>query len=136
MGQSGDFTVTQGDVRLTVTGLSKAMRAFTAAGADAGDMRDAMHRLGTIVGDHAKPRTRRATGRMAGTIRAGKGKTKAVVRMGGSAAPYAPIQHYGWPARNITPAPSLVDALQATRPQVFAQLEREIDALLADNDLT
>lgn len=122
--------------RVRVEGLGKTLRQMQKAGADAQEMRELMHQLGTIVVHAAQPMARRQSGAMAGTIRAGRGKTKAVVRAGGRRVPYAGVQHYGWPARNIAPNPFLSNALQATRPAVLNELDQGLAKLLADADLT
>jgi hypothetical protein len=98
-------------------------------------MKELMHDLGEIVVKGADV-PRGTTGALAGSIRAGRGKTKAVVRAGGAKAPYAGVIHYGWPARNIAPHPFLTDALSRRHEQIYAALEQGIDALLAKNDLT
>lgn len=122
-------------VRIRVEGLSRTIRALQQAGAKSEDMRDLMHQLGTVVVLAARPMARRQSGAMAASTRAGRGKTKAVVRAGGARVPYAGVQHYGWPARNITPNPFLTNALQATRPAVLHQLNQGLGKLLADADL-
>lgn len=130
------ITLGDGAVRVRVEGLGRTLRQLGKAGASAEDMRELMHQLGTVVVLAAVPMTRRETGRMAGSIRAGRGKTKSVVRMGGARVPYAGVQHYGWPARNIAPDLSLVRAVQATRPAILHQLNQGLAKLLADADLT
>lgn len=128
-----DFTA--GDnVRIRVEGLSRTLRALSKAGADAGDMRNLMHSIGMLVVRAAHPPV--LTGRLAGTLRAGKGKTKAVVRAGGARAPYAGVIHYGWPARGIPAQPYLTQALNRTRSDVFATLDRGLADLLRNNNLT
>lgn len=122
-----------GSGRVRVEGLSRSMRALTKAGADAQDMKDLMHSIGSIVVDAADAPAK--SGALAGTIRAGRGKTKAVVRAGGARTPYAGVIHYGWPARGISPQPFLTEALQANRSAVFAALEAGIDELIQKNGL-
>ena len=131
---SDDLTVTHGDVRLRVEGLGKTLRQMSKAGADAGDMKDLMHTLGLVVISAARPPHKDGT--LAGTLRAGRGKTKAVVRAGGRKAPYAGVIHFGWPARNIEPQPFLLDALKATRPQILAGLDKGLAEILRKNNLT
>lgn len=109
------------------------MRALTRAGADAEDMKDLMHSIGMIVVSAAAPPV--VSGNLASTIRAGRGKTKAVVRAGGAKAKYAGVIHYGWPARNIAATNFLSEALAANRGEVFDALKRGIDELLKKNDL-
>ena len=123
-----------GGVRVRIDGLNAVVRKLNRAGADAGDMRDLMHEVGNIVVRSAHPPVR--SGGLQATVRAGRGKTKAVVRAGGAKAPGAGVVHYGWPARNIRPQPFLTTALSAQHAQIFAALERGLDALLRKNDLT
>jgi hypothetical protein len=123
-----------GGVRVRVDGLRKTISRLNKAGADAEDMKGLMHDLGEIVVKGADV-PHGATGALAGSIRAGRGKTKAVVRAGGAKAPYAGVVHYGWPARNIKPQPFLTDALKSRHEQIFAALEAGINALLTKNDL-
>src|SRR5690625_8028143 len=93
------ITISAGeDVQFRITGLRETLRAMEQAGADAESMRDLMHAIGLTVVHAASPL--RVTGTLAGTLRAGRGKTKAVVRAGSAAVPYAGPIHYGWPARN------------------------------------
>ncbi len=123
-----------GNGRLRVQGLAKAVRSMERAGADSQDMKDLMQQLGQMVVRAASPPV--VSGRLAGTIRAGKGKTKAVVRAGGARAPHAPIIHYGWPARNIAPNDFLTQALNAERGDILAALDAGLADILSRNNLT
>lgn len=123
-----------GNGRVSVKGLSKSLRALERAGADAQDMKDLMHEIGMIVVRASNPPT--LSGALGGTLRAGRGKTKAVIRAGGARAPYAGVIEYGWPARNIAAANYLGAALQAKRGDAFRALDDGIAAILRNNDLT
>ena len=87
--------------------------------------------IGSIA-DEEKPKGRA----LAGSIRAGRGKTKSVIRAGKARVPYAGVTHYGWPARNIAPHPFLTDALQQEASEIYDQLDRGLMAILAKNGLT
>ncbi|HZX00360.1 MAG TPA: hypothetical protein VFF10_09880 [Trueperaceae bacterium] len=130
---AGDFEIAQGDVRLKVEGLSRTIRALSKAGADAQDMKDLMHSIGNLVVRAAKVPV--LTGRLSGTVRAGRGKTKAVVRAGGARTPYAGVVHYGWPARNIEPNEFLIEALNRERSDVLQALDAGLEELLRKNKL-
>ncbi|MFJ2544394.1 hypothetical protein [Microbacterium sp. NPDC087589] len=119
--------------RIRVEGLRKTIRALDQAGVDVQDMRDLMHSIGMLVVTAATPP--RASGALAGTLRAGRGKTKAVVRAGGARAPYAGVIHYGWPARGIAARPFLTDALSRKRSDVFRALDQGVSQILKSNDL-
>lgn len=129
-----DFQVTSGDIRLRVNGLSKVARDLKKAGADMQSMSDLMHRIGNIVVGGAQ--IPQLTGTLAETLRAGRGKTKAVVRLGGARARYAGVRNYGWPARNIEPMqPSLEDTVAAYRPEILSALDAGLTDILRENDL-
>lgn len=129
-----DIDYSTGDVRIRVEGLAKTLKALSAAGTASEEMRDLMHSIGNIVVSAAHPPVG-PTGRLAGSVRAGRGKTKAVVRAGGARVPYAGVIHYGWPARGISPQPFLVSALYATRSSVFGALDAGISDLLKQAQL-
>lgn len=130
----GDIEYVNGGTRVRIEGLREVLAKLNKAGADAENMKDLMHSIGLIVVHGANPPT--LSGTLAGTIRAGRGKTKAVVRAGyASRAPYAGVIHYGWPARGIRPQPFLTNALKANHARIFAALETGIDDLLKKNDL-
>lgn len=121
-------------VSIRTEGLSKAIRAMEKAGADSQDLKQLMYDIGMIVVRAAQPPV--LTGRLQASIRAGRGKTKAVVRAGGARVPYAGVIHYGWPARDIAPQPFLLDALQRKRGEAFQKIESGIEDVLRKNNLT
>lgn len=121
--------------QLRVTGLRSTFRSLQDAGASAEDLKNLMAVLGALVVQDAQPRARRDTGALAGSIRAGRGKTKAVVRAGGARIPYAGVQHYGWAARSISPNPFLVQAIQSQQGAILAALDDGIKDLLREAGL-
>jgi hypothetical protein len=114
-------------------GLAKTSRALLQAGADSQDMKQLMHEIGLLVVRAAQPPV--FTGRLASSLKSGRGKTKAVVRAGGARVPYAPIIHYGDRNRNIEPQPFLLQALQSERGDVLTKLEDGIQDILRKNNL-
>ena len=113
-------------VTMRIQGADRAMRALARAGAETQDMKDLMHSLGSLVVKTAKPLTPHRTGRLAGSIRAGRGKTKAVVTAGRKSIPYAGVQHYGWPAHHIKAMMFLVKALEAKNEDIVRTLVKGI----------
>lgn len=119
---------------IRIEGLQEVLKALRAAGDDLQDMSALNHRLGNIV--IANARVPRDSGEVAGTLRAGKGKTKAVVRAGyASRGRYAGVLHYGDPHRGHRPQPFLTDALRRSQATVLAELTKGIDAMLTKNGL-
>nr|DAP58173.1 MAG TPA: putative tail component [Caudoviricetes sp.] len=98
-----------------------------------------MHSLGELVVRTAKPLAPHKTGRLAGSIRAGRGKTKSVVYAGRKSIPYAGVQHYGWPRHHIHPHPFLVQALEARNQDIVKHLLKGLgeicDKLGLDNNI-
>jgi hypothetical protein len=110
-------------------GIAKLNRAMVAAGKDAEDNRELMFRLGSIVADEAKSLAPVRSGALRDAIRAGRGKTKAVVRAGFRSVPYAPVIHYGWADHGIEAQPYLLQALQNKRAEVIQVFEQGIRQL-------
>lgn len=132
---SDAFTVAAGDgVKVRITGLRDTMKAMARAGAASEDMKEVMHSLGMIVVHAARPPKR--SGALAGTIRASKTKTKAVVRAGFRSVPYAGVIHYGWPARNIRANPFLDEARAEQLPRILRELEQGLIDILKKEKLT
>lgn len=121
----------EGAVR--VDGLRELNRALSKAQADAGDQKELMHELGMLVVRGAQPPV--LNGVLETTIRAGRGKTKAVVRAGGARAPYAGVQHYGWPAHNIEPQPFLLNSLTSHTAEIVERLDKGMGEILKKNGL-
>lgn len=132
---AADFDFESNGVRVRITGLRKTIRAMEAAGTSAESMKDLMHTVGLVVVAAARPQAPVLSGVLAGDIRAGRGKTKAVVRAGRASVPYAGVQHYGWPARNIAATNFLTNAVQGTRSQTFQVLDDGIGQLLREQQL-
>lgn len=133
MATTQDVTERFRGVSIRTQGLARTARALEKAGADSTDMKQLMHDIGMIVVRASQPPV--LTGRLASSLRAGRGKTKAVVRAGGARVPYAPVIHYGWSTRNIEPQPFLLTALQRKRGDVFNELDDGITDILRKNNL-
>lgn len=117
-----------------VQGVAELNRKLSQAGADFDDMRNLMHSLGLIVIAHTK--VPHKSSELAGTLRAGRGKTKAVVRAGYAVrGAYAGVVHYGDPHRGHHANPFLTDALQRSQGQVITALTSGIDDILKKNNL-
>jgi len=118
-----------------VEGVNEVIKKLRAANADLNVMSELMHRLGLIViGNTTVPTD---SGELAGTLRAGRGKTKAVVRAGyAKRGAYAGVRHYGDPHRpGHTADPFLTDGLKRSQTQVIAALTNGIDDILRSNNL-
>lgn len=117
-----------------VEGIPEIIKKVRAANGDLNQMNELMHSLGLIVIAHANPP--RDSGEVAGSMRAGRGRTKAVVRAGyAKRAAYAGVVHYGDPHRGHRGTPFLTDALKRSQSQVIAALSKGTDDILRSNNL-
>ena len=117
-----------------VEGLKELRAALRQAGIDAGDMPDLMHSIGMLVIRAADPP--RASGALANSLRAGRGKTKAVVRAGNNGSiPYGRVQEYGWKARNIPARMFLNNARASKKTAIERAVENGITQILRKHNL-
>ncbi|MGK0715146.1 hypothetical protein ACR5KS_03625 [Leucobacter sp. W1153] len=123
----GDGTVVR------VEGLSKLSRELRKSGVDVQRMNEIMHAIGQAVVSSANVPTK--TGRLKSTLRAGKGRTKAVVRMGGARAPYAGVIEYGWRARGITGSMAVNRARDSRKQESQRMIRAGVDKILKNNNL-
>jgi len=133
MAKTQDVVERYRGVSVRTQGLARTARALEKAGADSTDMKQLMYDIGMLVVRASLPPV--LTGRLQSTIRAGRGKTKAVVRAGGARAPYAGVVHYGYPAKNQQAQPFLLSALEQERGDVFTELDNGITDILRKNNL-
>lgn len=127
--------LTETVTRVRVEGLKETIRALEQAGTATADMKDLMHEIGLIVTRSAATRVPVKSGRLRRSLRAGRGKTKAVARAGSARLPYAPIIHYGWPARSIPARPFLADAVARNQRQIIDALISGLGDIIDDMNL-
>ncbi|QJD53907.1 hypothetical protein SEA_BROKMONSTER_9 [Microbacterium phage BrokMonster] len=119
---------------IRVDGLRELNAKLRAAGDESADLPDLMFRLGSIV--IANARVPAKSGELAGTLRAGRGRTKAVVRAGyAKRGAHAGVVHYGNPHTGSRAQPFLVDALRRAQSQLVSELETGIDQLMRKHKL-
>lgn len=84
-----------------VTGLAAVIRDLRAIGIEVEDLKDAFSKIAAMGAKIAAGAVHSKTGRLAGDVRGNRARGKAVVTAGRASLPYAGVQNYGWPARNI-----------------------------------
>jgi len=119
---------------IRIDGLRELNAKLRAAGDESADLPDLMFRLGSIV--IANARVPAKSGELAGTLRAGRGRTKAVVRAGyAKRGAHAGVVHYGNPHTGSRAQPFLVDALRRAQTQLVSELQTGIDQLMRKHKL-
>jgi hypothetical protein len=119
---------------LRIDGLRELNKKLRAAGDESADLPNLMQQLGQTV--IANARAPQQSGELAASLRAGRGRTKAVVRAGyARKASYAGVIHYGNPNTGTRAQPFLVDALRRAQPALIVQLEAGLGQLLKKHNL-
>lgn len=119
-----------------VTGLRETVRSLEKYGVEVDDLKAAFSKITNNVVRAADARVPRgATGLLASTIRPAKSKNKSVVRAGSAKVRYAGVRHWGWPARNIAPAPFLAGPADDYAPMAVQEITAELNHLIAKYDL-
>lgn len=116
------------DAQLRVDGARQLRTSMRRAGIDMRELRETHAEAARLVAARADPPRR--TGRLAATIRAAGTQTQAVVRAGYARVPYAPVIHWGWPARGIRAQPFLTEAAQASEPAWVELYTRHVEQIL------
>lgn len=130
------FGVTvQGGARLRST-MKKAgldVKELTSINKQAASTVTAAARATAPVGKPSRKRGRgrpKSGGALKASIRAGATTKAGVIRAGGSRVPYANVQHWGWPARNIRPQYFISDAAIRTEPVWVKEYEKHMNAVI------
>lgn len=99
-------------MKIEVDGLRELNRSLRRVQKDYPKEMQSIHEaIADPVAEAARGKARRKSGDMAGSIRPSATQTMARVAAGGYGVVYAGVQHWGWPAHNITPNMFLVDAI-------------------------
>lgn len=118
-----------------VDGLTKAVRQLKALGLEIDDLKAAFAAIAAEGASAVQRFTPRKSGRLGDNVRGNRAQSKAVVRAGGSAVPYAGPINYGWKSRNIEPAHFMQKGDAAMQPVAVRQLEAEIERQITKKGL-
>lgn len=116
--------------QVEVKGAKELRKQLKAAGDDLGDLKATHKKIAQIVEFDALQLAPVVTGGLVASIRASGTQTSAIVRAGRKSAPYAGPIHWGWPARNITAQPFLVDAQEAKYEDWMQEYTQMVDKAL------
>lgn len=116
-------------------GLKETTRSLERYGVEVQDLKAGMNKAGNVVVDEAKTIVPVLSGKLMGTIRAGKAKNKVTVRAGGARTPYAGVIHWGWPAHGIEATHYLTDAAERKESQVVDVIREELVKLISQLNL-
>lgn len=84
-----------------ITGLREVVRGLEKLGLEVDDLKDAFAPIAQLGARIAASNVRSRSGKLAGTLRGNRAKSRAVITAGRASVPYAGPQNYGWAKRNI-----------------------------------
>jgi hypothetical protein len=128
-GHHGRLTVA-GGIGVRVSGLNELVRGLQRAGVEVEDLKGVFSDIASESAGYVRAYVPRRSGKLAGTVRGNRAKSKAVVTVGRARVRYAGPINYGWPARNIRPADFIKKADYAIASRAVAMLDEGIDQLL------
>ena len=115
---------------IKVAGLKQALKALQEIGVPAEEIKQANADAAELVLQAARPLVPVRSGKLLGTLRAGKALGKATVSAGRASVPYANPIHWGWYKKHIQPQPFFVKALGYTREEVMKTYFRQLEGLI------
>lgn len=118
-----------------VDGLSKVVAQLKAFGLEIDDLKTAFAALAAEGAAAVARHVPRRSGRLSSSVRGNRAQSKAVVRAGGAAVPYAGPINYGWRARHIEPANYMQKGDAELQPTAVKRLEAEIEAQITRKGL-
>lgn len=115
---------------IKVAGLKQALKTLQEIGVPAEEIKQANADAAELVLQAARPLVPVRSGKLLGTLRAGKALGKATVSAGRASVPYANPIHWGWYKKHIQPQPFFVKALGYTREEVMQTYFRQLEGLI------
>lgn len=91
--------------------------------------------LSTTLSQKASAMAPRLTGALASSVKGNPSADKAQILAGSAAVPYAGVQEYGWPARNIKAQPYLNPAVNDNMGYIIEKYNDSIQKAIKQYDL-
>lgn len=115
-----------------VEGAAQLRRTLKDASGDLIKGMTVTHReVSSLVVAQARPGAPRRSGALAASLRPAGTQTKAVVRAGSNAVPYAGPIHWGWAARNIPANPFVVRVVDTSEQAITDTYLERVDEILS-----
>jgi hypothetical protein len=122
-------------IGVRLSGLNETVRALQRAGADVDDLKDTMAEIAALGARTAASLAPKRSGRLSGSIRGNRAKSKAVVIAGRARIPYAGAINYGWPRRSIRASHFLQRADPVIQARAVPMLEQGLDEAIRNAGL-
>lgn len=120
---------------IEVEGLNQVVRGLKRTGDNSEDLKKAFKTIATRGAQESKARAPRRSGALAASVRPANRSNAAVINAGNARVPYAGPIHWGWPRRNITAQPFIVETAASLESWAVRQMLDDIGRIARANDL-
>jgi phage gpG-like protein len=96
---------------ITITGVKEVIDTLNKLGKDLESNEELNKELSSTLSQKASAMAPRLTGALASSVKGNPSAEKAQILAGSAAVPYAGVQEYGWPEKNIQAQPYLRPAV-------------------------
>jgi len=99
---------------ITITGVKEVIDTLNKLGKDLESNEELNKELSSTLSQKASAMAPRLTGALASSVKGNPSAEKAQILAGSAAVPYAGVQEYGWPEKNINAQPYLSSSSSRT----------------------
>lgn len=122
-------------ISISVKGVAEVKAAISKVGKDLSNASDLNKELSTELARKASAMAPVLTGALASSVKGNPSNEKAQILAGSNAVPYAGVQEYGWPNRNIEAQPYLRPAVFNNMPYIVEKYNNYIGTIVKKYNL-
>jgi phage gpG-like protein len=123
------------EVGITISGIKEVTDTLKKLGRDLESNIELNKELSTTLSQKASAMAPKLTGDLASSVVGNPSAEKAQILAGSAAVPYAGVQEYGWPERNIRPQPYLNPAVRDNMGYIIEKYNDSIQKAIKQYDL-
>jgi len=120
---------------ITITGVKEVTDTLKKLGRDLESNIELNKELSTTLSQKASAMAPKLTGALASSVLGNPSAEKAQILAGSAAVPYAGVQEYGWPERNIKAQPYLNPAVRDNMGYIIEKYNDSIQAAIKQYNL-
>jgi phage gpG-like protein len=120
---------------ISISGVKEVTDTLKKLGRDLESNIELNKELSTTLSQKASAMAPKLTGELASSVVGNPSAEKAQILAGSAAVPYAGVQEYGWPERNIRPQPYLNPAVKDNMGYIIEKYNDSIQSAIKKYDL-
>ncbi|MFN7583756.1 MAG: hypothetical protein ACK5P0_00190 [bacterium] len=120
---------------ITITGVKEVIDTLNKLGKDLESNEELNKELSSTLSQKASAMAPRLTGALASSVKGNPSAEKAQILAGSAAVPYAGVQEYGWPEKNINAQPYLRPAVHNNMGYIIEKYNESIQKAIKKYNL-